>query len=218
MTPRTRVVFGGTFDPPHLGHEAVIRGLRAELALQVLVVPNGRPAHRRRPQASAEDRLRMLGLLVRELQDPGVEVCDFEVSRPGPSYTADTLALLRDAHKGDDFLLALGTDAALGLPRWHRPELVLGLARLLIFDRPGEEVLANQALDRLRSLGWRLDGAQALTIQSRPLDASRVRSRLRHGLPCSAYLPPAVLEYIRAHHLYEEVPVPSGADGIIDPR
>lgn len=216
MTPRSRVVFGGTFDPPHLGHQAVIRGLRAALGFPVLVVPNGTPVHRRRPQAAARDRLEMLRLTVKQLEDPGVEVCDIEVSRPGPSYTADTLALLRDAHPDDDFLLALGSDAALGLPRWHRPDLVLELAGLLIFDRPGESVPASHALRRLEELGWRLERARVLTIRSPHLDASRVRSRLRHGLPCSGYLPAPVLEYIHARHLYERMPVASGADGIIE--
>ena len=117
---RERVVFGGTFDPPHLGHMAVISGLRQKLGVPVLVVPNGRPPHREAPGASAQARLRLLRLAVAELGDPLVSVSDVEVRRGGPSYTADTLEQLQAEAPAAGLLIALGSDAAATLPEWER--------------------------------------------------------------------------------------------------
>jgi nicotinate-nucleotide adenylyltransferase len=199
---RGEVIFGGTFDPPHLGHMAVIQGLRSELQIPLIVIPNGNPPHRSRPTASPFDRLRMLQLSVEELGDPMVSVSDLEVTRPGPSYSADTIAELAALDPSRELLLALGADAASRLSSWERPELILESVRLVLFDRlgtsdKGEEVIAN-----LGRLGWRVEGARVLEISAPEVEASEVRRRLSQGDPCPEWLSPAVALDIAARGLY----------------
>lgn len=214
MTVSELVIFGGTFDPPHLGHLAVMRGLRAALGEPLLVIPNGRPAHRRAPAASPDHRLRMTRIMVAELGDPEVSVSDLEATRPGPSYTADTLALLQASQPDRRLLLALGADAARGLPRWRRPLQVLELAALLVFDRPGSRVSARGAVQELTRGRLGLESARVLSLDAPQVEASRVRARLRGGRDCRELVPGVVLEYIRRHRLYSgagrERPLPMG--------
>ncbi len=200
-SPRT-VVFGGTFDPPHLGHTAVISGLRRALLMPVLVIPNGRPPHRAEPGADASHRLQLVRLAVAELEDPQVTVSDLEVSRPGLSYTADTLADLRAEDEGRGLMLALGSDAALSLPQWERADLVVSLAQLVVFDRLGAEQRAGRVIDELRRSGLQMEGAEAVEIEAPEIEASEIRQRLAAGDPCSGQLSPGVLAEIRSAGLY----------------
>lgn len=186
----------------HRGHLEVIRGLRRELSLPVLVVPNGTPPHRSRPLANGQERLRMVQLALVELDDPLVAVSAVEVNRPGPSYTADTLAELAAADPGRDLLLALGADAARGLPEWERSSLIPELARLVVFDRLGIENRGPDVLAQLRRLGWNLPGALALHIAAPEVDASEIRWRLRQGDSCPEWLPAAVGIEIADRGLY----------------
>lgn len=199
---RDEVIFGGTFDPPHLGHMAVIEGLRRELQLPLTVIPNGNPPHRSRPSASPLDRLRMLRLSVEELGDPMVTVSDLEVKRPGPSYSADTLAEMAARDPSRELLLALGADAASRLSSWERPELVLESARLVLFDRLGTSDRGEEVIANLGRLGWRVEGARVLRISAPEVEASEVRLRLSQGDPCPEWLSPAVALDIAARGLY----------------
>ncbi len=186
----------------HRGHLEVIRGLRRELDLPVLVVPNGEPPHRVLPVASGPERLLMVQLALAELDDPLVEASEVELNRLGPSYTADTLAELAAADPERELLLALGSDAARGLPDWERPGSVLGLARLVVFDRLGIENRGSDVLAQLRRLGWRLPGALAIHVAAPEVDASEIRWRLRQGDSCPEWLPAAVSDEIAGRGLY----------------
>jgi len=198
----SQVVFGGTFDPIHRGHLEVIRGLRSELGLPVLVVPNGTPPHRHRPVASGAERLHMVQLALSELADSLVQVSDIEVRRPGPSYTADTLAELSAGDPERHLLLALGADAARSLPDWERPGRIAELARLVVFDRLGIDNRGPDVLAELRRLGWELAGAQAIQLTAPEVDASEIRWRLRHGDRCPEWLPDVVGDEIATRGLY----------------
>jgi nicotinate-nucleotide adenylyltransferase len=199
---RGEVIFGGTFDPPHLGHMAVIEGLRRELKLPLTVIPNGNPPHRSRPTASPLDRLRMLRLSVQELGDSLVSVSDLEVKRPGPSYSADTLATIAARDTSRELFLALGADAASRLSSWERPEVVLESARLVLFDRLGTSDRGEEVIANLGRLGWRVEGARVLRISAPEVEASEVRQRLSQGDRCPDALSPAVARDIAARGLY----------------
>jgi nicotinate-nucleotide adenylyltransferase len=196
------VIFGGTFDPPHLGHTAVISGLRRALGLPVLVIPNGRPPHRPEPGADAPCRLHLVRLAVAELDDPMVMVSDLEVRRPGPSFTVDTLAELKAEDQERGILLALGSDAALSLPQWERADLVVSLAQLVVFDRLGAEQRANRVIEELRRSGLPVEGAEAVEIEAPEIEASEIRPLLEIGDSCPGQLSPAVLAEIRSAGLY----------------
>lgn len=215
---RELVIFGGTFDPPHLGHMAVISGLRERLSLPVVAIPNGQPPHREPPVASPEERLHLVRLAVAALGDPLVTVSDVEVRRGGPSYTADTLEELHREVHGVRLLLALGSDAAASLPDWERAQVIAQLARLVVFDRSGTAERATSVIAELREAGYLLPDALAIGVMAPELEASDIRDRLAEGADCSAQLAPPVWREIRRVGLYGAAPdLVSGERGIIAP-
>lgn len=129
-------VFGGTFDPPHIGHRVVaqdvIEGLRLD---RLLVVPAGRPPHRE----GVLDPESRLGLARTAFAgDDRIRVIDVEVRRPGPSYTVDTLEWVRAEYSPDELYLVIGADQLTAFGEWKNPERILELARLVVMARSGE--------------------------------------------------------------------------------
>lgn len=187
-----RAVFGGSFDPPHHGHLAMLSAVRERgLADHVWLVPAGRNPHKPAAQAPPAHRLRMAELACAGL--PGVEVLALETSRPGPSYTVDTLEELARRHPGDELLLLLGADSLSDLPRWRRPERIVELAELLVFPRPGRPLAVPAGLAPRLTV---IDGF-AVDISS-----TRVRAELAAGRRPVDLVPAAVLAHIAAHRLY----------------
>ncbi|MDX6523462.1 MAG: nicotinate-nucleotide adenylyltransferase [Gaiellales bacterium] len=178
-------VFGGEFDPPHLGHLAVVRTARDQLGLdRVLVIPAARPPHRRESRTPAEDRLRMAELTF--AGEPQVEVSRAELDREGPSYTVDTLRLLAGA---DELVLIVGADQ--DIRDWHEPDEILRLAQLAVAPRGGDAI----------------GGGDVTELEMEPVDLSstRVREAIAAGGGTDAVVP-AVLELIRSHGLYGGAP------------
>jgi len=131
-------IFGGTFDPIHLGHLRTGFELLQLLSLAELRwIPVGDPGHREPPLASAELRLAMLRAAVAD--QPGFVVDDREMRRAGASFTIDTLEELRAELPGRPLCLVLGMDAFLGFTRWRRWQDILALAHLVVAHRPGWE-------------------------------------------------------------------------------
>ncbi len=180
-------VFGGTFDPVHVGHLAIALAALETVPLdEVLFVPARRsPLKDRGPVASAEDRYAML---VRALGDePRFGLSRIELDREGPSYTVDTLEALRE--EGELFLI-LGGDALAELPRWRSPERIRALATILVARRPG-------APEPDPSSGARTFDAPALDISAREL-----RARAARGLSLRYLVPDGVWQHIEHHGLY----------------
>src|SRR5260370_2623629 len=128
-------IFGGTFDPIHIGHIAAA-GAAMECAHvdRVIFIPSAQPPHRAAATAPAEDRLAMTNLAMQ--REPRFEVSDVEVTRGGRSYTADTLAELAREHPSDELFLILGWDAARLFRTWHQPDRVSKPSSAVIVDRP----------------------------------------------------------------------------------
>jgi nicotinate-nucleotide adenylyltransferase len=199
MTPASRIgVVGGTFDPIHLGHLAVARAaLDCGDLDQVYLVPSARPPHRRPAQASPGDRLAMARLAAAGLDR--VAVSDAELGREGPSYTVDTLSELRAQHPEAELFLVLGWDAAREIAKWHRPERVLELARVLILNRPG---LAPPSEADLRAAGLDPERVLLCAREMPDIQATRVREVIAHGGSLAGLLAPGVAEYISERGLY----------------
>lgn len=158
-------IFGGTFDPIHLGHLRTGFELLQLLSLaEMRWIPVGDPGHRETPLASAELRLAMLRAAVAD--QPGFTVDDREMRRQGPSFTIDTLEELRAELPDRPLCLVLGMDAFLGFTRWRRYDDILGLAHLVVAHRPGWErpsagPLGGLLAERGTTLAADLQGAVA---------------------------------------------------------
>ena len=215
--PRT-AVFGGSFNPIHYGHLLLADDLLEILSLdRVLFVPAKHPPHKDPTRlAPAEERLAMVRLATQG--HPGFEVSDIELTRPGPSFTVDTLAAL--ARAGQTLFLIVGSETFLDLLSWREPRRVAQLARLVIVPRVGSpfDTESNAAQKVLREIG--VDGGFSTVNSGRvpergvivsraasmPISASELRRRVREGRSLAFRLPPAVADYIRARGLYREAP------------
>ena len=194
-------VFGGTFDPIHVGHLTAAEDVRSQLGLrQVLFVPAGEPWLKADiPVSLARHRLEMVRLAAAGNRD--FKVCRLEVDRPGPSYTVNTIEELRRQWGAEtQIFLLLGSDTLADLPLWKEPARLITLCRLAVFSRPGWP---------LSSLEWvekDVPGisARAVAVAVRPVDvsATEIRRRVAQGTPISGLVPPAVERYIKAQGLY----------------
>jgi nicotinate-nucleotide adenylyltransferase len=186
-------VFGGTFDPPHVGHLVVAVNVRHALALDVvlLVVAND-PWQKSgsRQVSAASDRLAMVVAAVGDVA--GLEASDVEMARGGTSYTADTLADLRAREPDAELFLVLGSDAAAGLPSWERADEVRRLAQVVVVTRPGAE-------DGAPPPGWAWTSVECPRLE---VSSSDLRDRVVDGRPLDYLLPPAVIDCIEARALY----------------
>lgn len=201
-TPRLGL-FGGTFDPIHLGHLIVAEEIRHALALdRVLFVPAGQPPHKRGQAISpAADRVAMTRLAIAD--NPAFELCLIDVERAGPSFTAELLAEVTRWRPGADLYFIMGEDSLAELPTWHAPERILAAARLAVATRPG----ATADLARLERL---LPGlSERVVLVPTPeigIAARDLRRRVATGRPIRYQVPAAVEEYIRARGLYAPPP------------
>ncbi len=200
-------IYGGTFNPPHLGHVTAARAVFELLRLdKLLVIPAGLPPHKDLPDHSptAAQRLEMTRLAAEQMGlDGKVEVLDMELSRAGKSYTSDTLAALKERYPDDELWLLMGTDMFLTLQAWHAPEKILSLAGIAAFGRTEadtEELFSVQrdylykAYPQARIFTLTIPGV--IDVSS-----TELRQKLAEGTG-GALLPPAVYGYILRQGLY----------------
>jgi nicotinate-nucleotide adenylyltransferase len=210
-------MFGGTFDPVHLGHLRSGVELCEALALDRLhMIPAPQPPLRDRPQVSAEQRLALLKAGIGDT--PRLIADDRELRRDGPSYSLLTLETLR-ADYGDKarLIMALGQDAFLKLADWHQPERLFALAHIVVMARPGYSPKRSRALSEL------LDGREVNTVEAlmatphgrvlsmtlpspMGISATGIRRRLAKGESVRYLLPDAVEREIE-HHCFYRLPV-----------
>jgi nicotinate-nucleotide adenylyltransferase len=195
-------VFGGTFDPPHIGHLILAAETRSQLNLdRLLWVLTPDPPHKQRQYITpSEQRLEMVQAAI--LDDPGFELSRVEIDRPGPHYAVDTLHLLAKDFPGADLAYLVGGDSLRDLPTWYHPqELVDACAIIGVMRRPGDAV----DLEALETL---LPGIKTkLAVVTAPLlevSASEIRSRIAGGRPYRYYLPEAVYKIIQEQGLYSQ--------------
>jgi nicotinate-nucleotide adenylyltransferase len=184
-------VYGGTFDPPHLGHLLPVLDAAEQLDLDgVRYVPASvQPLKVGRATASPADRLAMTERLVQGI--PGFSVDPAEIDRPGLSYTVDTLAGLAQANLGAELFLLLGADAFALFDQWREPERIRTLATIVVMVR-GEPMLPTLSMPGVK------------VLQSRRVDISstELRARVRDGRTIRGFVPDAVADYIAEHRLY----------------
>lgn len=192
-TPARRIgVFGGTFDPPHIGHLVTAVNVRHALRLDVvLLVVAGLPWQKEgsRPISPAEDRLEMVRAAVAGID--GVEASSIEVQRSGPSYTADTLAQLHSENPGAELFTIVGADAAAGITTWERYRSVIEQSHMVVVDRPGAAAPLPPVAE------WTRVEVPHLDVSSTDL-----RARFEDGRPLDFLVPAEVLRVVAARGLY----------------
>lgn len=204
-------VFGGTFDPVHLGHLRPALEVRDALELAELrLVPVHVPAHRDTPDLPAEQRLELLRHAAAAV--PGFSVDPRELERAGPSYMVDTLASLRAEHPHTPLCLILGMDSFLSLTSWHRWEALVEYAHLVVMDRPGEAFagegefgawVAARRAQEPAALRERLAGRVYFQpVTQLAISATRIRQLLAEGRSVRFLVPDVVWEEIQARGLY----------------
>jgi nicotinate-nucleotide adenylyltransferase len=186
-------LFGGTFDPPHVGHLVTAVNVRHELGLdRVLLEVANRPWQKegQRTISAAEDRFALVAAAVEGVD--GLEASRLEIDRGGVSYTADTLAELERLHSGAELFTIVGSDAAAELLTWERYDEVVRRSRLVVVERPGSD------LDLPREVSWLRVVVPHLDVSSTDL-----RARVVDGRPLDYLVPEDVLSEVRSRRMYE---------------
>ena len=199
-------IFGGTFDPVHLGHLRPALDVFEALALEELrLIPLGQAVHRNPPRFSGERRLAMLRAAVAGQPGFVVDVRELEAQRP--SYTVDTLESLR-GELGDavPLCLLMGRDAFAAFHTWREPERILQLAHLVVMERPGESLFLEEPLETLASgriTAEREDLAVAPAgrilfqpVTQLDISSTQIRQRLDEGCSLRWLVPDAILELL----------------------
>jgi nicotinate-nucleotide adenylyltransferase len=188
-------IFGGTFDPPHVGHLVTAVNVRHVVGLdRLLLVVNNVPWQKvgTRPISPAEDRLTMVQAAVEGVA--GLEASRIEIDRGGLSYTADTLRTLLAGGPDRELFVVLGSDAAAGLHTWERVDEVRDLAELVLVDRPGSESSAPPP-------GWRCCRVEVPRLD---VSSTELRARVVDGRPLAYLVPEPVVACIHRLRLYRE--------------
>ena len=200
-------IYGGTFNPPHLGHITAARTVFELLKLdQLLLIPAGMPPHKDLPAGSPtpDQRLEMTRLAGEQIGlGDRVQVLDMELRREGRSFTSDTLRQLREEHPDDELWLLMGTDMFLTLQHWHEPEKILSLAGIAAFGRTEADTEELFSVQRDRLYHEYPDiRIFTLTVPGViDISSTELRERLAEGTG-ENLLPPAVYGYILRNHLY----------------
>jgi len=183
-------LLGGSFDPIHHGHLIVAQAVLEALSLEELrfVPARQQPFKTGLHAAPAETRARMVALAI--AGEPRFSLERAELERDGPSYTVDTLRVLRQREPGREFAILVGADAARELPKWREADALTGLATLVLFARPGAPV---------PRLPW---PAQVVSVPGLDISATEIRRRVAAGRPIRYWVPDVVAKCIVAEGLY----------------
>jgi len=211
-------VFGGTFDPPHLGHLLLAETIREQFKLdEVLFVPCNEPPHKNRDDLTAATH-RYAMVVAATLHNPAFTPAAVEVNRPGKSYSIDTIrALVADYGPDTDLYFVAGLDSMLQLDTWHEPEALLDSCHVVVVSRPGssfeklQDVLPERCHERIvdasggqdvagETNGLRIYLSDAVYLA---LSSTELRQRVRDGLGIRYRVTPEVERYIQSHGLYQ---------------
>lgn len=195
-------IFGGTFDPPHLGHLILAAEAHAQLGLErVLWVLTPVPPHKTgQPITPLADRLDLLRAALDD--DPNFELCRVDIDRPPPHYAVDTVELLRTQHPQARLIYLMGGDSLSDLPLWHRPQdFILACDEIGVMLRPGHAMNLDVLDARLPGLRARARLVHAPLLE---ISSSDLRRRIAQGKPYRYFLQDAVYQLILNRRLYQD--------------
>lgn len=201
-------LFGGTFDPVHLGHLLTVDHVRRSVGLdRVHLVPAASPVHRSRPVASGQHRMEMVRLAADDF--PGLVADDRELRRQGKSYSVETICSLREDYPDVRFALIVGMDQALTFDTWHRWEEILDQVDLIVMQRPdspGPDPMPDWWQEReaegLSMTRGEVGSIIVIPVPQLLVSGTTLRRAIGRGEDVSSQLTPSVLNYIDQFNLY----------------
>ncbi len=192
--------FGGTFDPPHIGHLALASEAAHQFGLSRLywgLTPD--PPHKQEQVITTlTHRLEMLKRVVSE--NPLFEISYLEINRPGPHYTVDTIQLLKQQEQDADITLLIGDDSLLDFPTWRRPlDLIAAVSKIGVMRRFGSPPDYSALYEQIPELEGKIDFIDVLV---QPISSREIRRRVEEGNVYRCYTLPSVSSYIEENQLY----------------
>lgn len=188
-------VFGGSFNPIHMGHLIIAEEARWQCDLEtVLFIVTAHPPHKKEPRVDAESRFKMVEMAIDN--EPDFRPSRIEIDRGGNSYTEETLKELQAAYPGADLYLIVGADSVLDFSAWKNPEAVIDMSHVVVVPRPGFDL--SQMEPSLRAKVRVLEGP-AVEISS-----TMIRQRLRENKTVRFLIPDKVERYIQEQRLYRD--------------
>ncbi|MEA4920289.1 MAG: nicotinate (nicotinamide) nucleotide adenylyltransferase [Clostridiaceae bacterium] len=197
MSTKRIGIFGGTFNPPHIGHIAAARACVERLGLNLLLmIPTNIPPHKKLPEGAASPRQRYEMTEIAASMIPMAKACDIEINRIGPSYTADTVEQLKGMYPESCLWLVVGTDMLSSFERWRQPEKIASFCRLAAVARSeGDiEIIDHKARELRKSLGAHVDIVHNTAVEG---SSTEFRMGGREEL-----VPSEIRRYIRKNGLY----------------
>lgn len=193
-------IFGGTFDPIHIGHLILCQEAHYQLALdQLLLLPAADPPHKQdRYITPIEHRLQMIEQATEDVAF--LTISRVDIDRPGPHYSVDTIQILQKQFSNDtELFFLIGLDSLRDLPTWHRPEWLIAHCQIVTFERGGTSIewpRLEEALPGIRSR------VQLLQMPELEISSSDIRQRVHDGRPTRYHVLPTVESYIAQNDLY----------------
>ena len=200
--PKRFGIFGGTFDPPHIGHQILAEEAAYQLGLdRVLWVLTPDPPHKSGQKISALDhRRQMVESCIKG--NPTFLLSEVDIDRPAPHYALDTVKLLQKKYPDADLVYLIGGDSLRDLPTWHKPqEFVMAASALGVMCRPGEEANLRDVEEIIPGVSKKVEFIDAPLLE---ISSSRIREMVAGGGPYRYYLPGSVYEIITRLRLYRD--------------
>lgn len=194
-------IMGGTFNPIHNGHiNMALQAYEQFMLSKVLVMPSGVPPHKKNENIlSADDRCKMVKMAIEAY--PQLEFSDIEVKRKGTTYTSDTLLQMYNIH--DKIYFIIGVDSLYNIRKWHKPEIVMKLATLVVANR--NEHSQDEILMHIKSLRHDYNAnIEILNMPDIPISSSEIRYNIAHNINIDNMLCDEVQKYIRINNLYKQ--------------
>jgi nicotinate-nucleotide adenylyltransferase len=191
-------LYGGTFDPPHIGHLRMVIALveAHQIDLVYFCVAATSPFKMGQSQTAAHHRLEMVRRAISPISN--FRACDLELQRPAPSYTIDTLEQLQRNHPADQLFLMIGDDMMLDFPKWHRAEDLASRVPILVGRRSDKSRFPRGGSAQLRA-ALRRGSTNTPLVE---VSGTEIRARMQQGLYCGHLLSAPVLDYIAEQGLY----------------
>jgi nicotinate-nucleotide adenylyltransferase len=202
MAKKRLGIFGGTFDPPHIGHLILAAEAQNQLDLDCTIwILTPDPPHKRGEKVThIEHRLNMVKLAIED--DEGFNLSYVDIDRPGPHYAVDSIKILREQYSDRELIYLMGGDSLQDLPKWHQASAFLACVDGIgVMRRPGDDIDLSELIAALPELSEKLNFVTAPLLE---ISAEQIRIRAGESRAFRYYVLPKIYRYILNHQLYQD--------------